>query len=185
MADDIRITIDNQTVRAGLRELAGRIGNLSPALKVIGERMVEWTFERFNRGGPAPDGTPWAPLKPATLKRKRGKGILRESDLLRDSVHYQLLGPSTLAEGSNRVYAAIQQLGGAVVHGAREAVLHFRRYKSGQTLFAKPRQAHFGQKASIGEHMTHIPARPYLGVSAENAVEIVGIINQYLMGRSK
>lgn len=96
-------------VREKLREVARRCENLSPVMRAIGDRVVRQTFERFNRGGPAPSGRPWLPPK---IPNPRRRGTLRVTDQLRDSIHYQLIGHNAVSIGSNKVYAAIHQFGG-------------------------------------------------------------------------
>mgnify|MGYP001324212186 CR=1 FL=1 len=90
---EITIKLDGaDAVRERLREISSRVSNLSPILRAIGDRVVEQTKRRFESQGPAPDGTPWAPLKPATLAAKKHKKILTETGHLRDSIRYRLLG---------------------------------------------------------------------------------------------
>ena len=132
---------DAVTKRLG--EIASRMSNRRPVLKAIGDRIAEQTKRRFEAGGPAPSGGPWAPLKPATLKRKKRDKILTESGQLKSSIRYQMIGNNTVEIGTNKIYAAVHQLG-------------FKKMK--------------------------IPARPYLGLSEKNSDEIVGIINEYVMG---
>lgn len=167
---EIRITIHNEPVKQALNDLAGKIKNPSPVMKIIGEYMLRSTEDRFNRQGPAPDGTPWAPLKASTLKRKKHSKILTESGHLRGSIRYQLQGTNGVAIGTNRVYAAIQQLGGKT---------------SPSVIVPKTKKALFWPGAahpvkSVRHPGSVIPARPYLGVSDQDSTEIVGIINRYL-----
>ena len=57
---EIIIKIEDEEVKKALNDLAGRMANPSPVMKIIGEYMVRSTEDRFNRQGPAPDGSPWA-----------------------------------------------------------------------------------------------------------------------------
>ncbi len=181
----IEIRVDDTGFRESLRRLSDRTSDLRPALRLIGEYLLRSTEERFNRQGPAPDGTPWAPLKAATLRRKKHAKILTESGHLRGSIRYQLIGANAVAVGTNKVYGAIHQLGGSVEHESREAVLHFKKWKrgknKGKTTFAKAGKAHFGQKALIGPYTARIPARPFLGVSSQDGVRISAIIADYIV----
>ena len=99
-----------------------------PTLKAIGERVTEQTKLRFNAGGPAPDGTPWAPVKRPS---KKARGIMRVTDHLRDSIRFQLLGNNSVEIGTNKVYGAIHQLGGEITQGARSELFIRKRSQGG------------------------------------------------------
>lgn len=105
-------------VRKKLGDIAGIMSRPGPLLKAIGDRVVEQTKQRFEAGGPAPDGAQWA--KPKTPNPKR-RGTLRVTDHLRDSIRHQVSG-STLMVGSNKVYAAIHQLGGKAGRGQKVSI---------------------------------------------------------------
>lgn len=182
--DKITIKVDNAAAKTWLKTLAGKIDDLSPALKVIGEYMLVSTDRRFTNQGPAPDGKAWAPLKPSTLARKKIKKILTETSHLRGSIRYQLQGKTAVAIGTNKVYAAIHQLGGTVSHRARAAVVHFRKYaggkNKGKVLFSKASKATFAQKIMKGGYTATIPARPFLGISDSDTIKISKIVNLFL-----
>ena len=170
---EIRIVIDDKPVKQALNDLAVKVKDPSPVMKIIGEYMLRSTEDRFERQGPAPDGSPWAPLKEWTLRRKKNGKILTESGQLRGSIRYQLQGTSAVVIGTNKVYAAIHQLGG----------------KTSPTIIVpKTKKALFWPGAahpvkSVRHPGSVIPARPFLGVSAQDSTEIVGIINRYLSMR--
>jgi len=178
---EITVKIDGaEAVRQRLQEIAARAGNLSPLMKAIGERVVEQTKRRFEAGGPAPDGTPWAPPKTPNPKRVR---TLTVSGHLRDSIRKQLLGSNAVAIGTNKVYAAIHQLGGTVSHGARSELFVRNRNTRGSKKGSFKKGTTPGRGFTIGGYQTTIPARPFLGLSEVNSNEIIGIINGYLAGR--
>lgn len=110
------ITIEANTGEVGkhLQRIAERAEHLPDVLTELGEVLVPSVYARFV-AGVAPDGEPWAPLAPRTLRRKKGPGILRESLALQDSIHYQVEG-DTLHVGTDVVYGAIHQLGGTIKH---------------------------------------------------------------------
>lgn len=103
-----------QEVGEMLRGVATRMSNLSPILKAIGDRAAEQTKRRIESGGPAPDGAPWAPPKRPDPRRRN---TLRVTGQLRDSIRYQMIGDDTVAIGTNKIYAAIHQLGGQAGRG--------------------------------------------------------------------
>ena len=188
MADAIVIKIDDAAVKEALNDLGRRMANPSPVMKIIGEYMIRSTEERFNRQGPAPDGTPWAPLKPGTLRRKKHSKILTESGALRGGIHYQLLGRNgvRIGTGMNIPYAAIQQLGGTIDQAARTATLAFKNRGGGflsRKAASKRKTAVRVATASYGARKITIPARAYLGISDQDSGVIVGMINDYLAMR--
>ncbi|MDD5539208.1 MAG: phage virion morphogenesis protein [Candidatus Marinimicrobia bacterium] len=153
-------------VRARLSGISGRIQNLSPIMKAIGERVVEQTKERFESGGPAPDGTEWKEPKTANKKRIR---TLTVSSELKDSVRYQVQG-NRLSAGTNKVYAAIHQFGGP--ESAMD-ILPVRK-KALNTPFGLFRKIHMPAGA--------IPARQFLGLSSGDSNEVLEMIDDYIAG---
>jgi phage virion morphogenesis protein len=53
-------------------------------LEKVGQEMLAFTAQRFATGTD-PDGNPWAPLRPRTIRYKRGSGVLQETGRLRSS----------------------------------------------------------------------------------------------------
>lgn len=172
----IEVKVDNAEVLAALERLSKATANPSPALKTIGERLVESTKARF-KSSTAPDGSRWAANSQATylahlgraksLHRKDGrfsaKGtakimgkrpLIGESGNLSQLIHARVSN-SELLVGSSMEYAATQQF------GAKQGA--FGRYKRNHPL-------------PWGD----IPARPFLGVSDEDAAEILSVVNDYL-----
>ena len=129
MKFDIRI--DDRAARRAMRELARRGENLEPAMRSIGELLLNSTRARFDAER-SPESEPWQPLAPRTLARKKRNRdkILTEDGRLRGTLAYQV-GNGWVEVGSPLIYGATHQ------HG-RDA----------------------------------IPARPYLGLSAEDADDI-------------
>lgn len=150
----IRIQIDDRAVLDALRRLQAAGADLRPALYDIGEYLIFSTKRRFGEGK-APDGTPWAPNRPATLARKRGsKPLIGESKRLGNEFDY-LIGANRLEFGSSVEYAAVQQLGA----------------RKGQ--FGTTRR---GSPIPWG----NIPARPFLGLSDADSNKVTEILNEYL-----
>jgi phage virion morphogenesis protein len=191
----IQITLDSndRQITAALRLVAREGADLKPVFRGIGEYLRESTQLRIDAGGPAPDGQAWAELSPATLARKKGPGILRESGQLRDTIGWQLI-PDGVAVGSPKVYAAIHQFGGAIHHAAQSRKVRFRLDARGELLtqqaigvgpkrmrnagqmlvFAGSRHKRAVERwVSHEEHDVTIPARPFLGVSAEDGQVIL------------
>ncbi|WP_102798733.1 phage virion morphogenesis protein [Bowmanella denitrificans] len=93
-----------------LQQLATASTNLKPAMQEIGEYLLESHQQRFELEV-EPDGTPWEPLQPKTVKRKGGDDrILKQSNILKDTLHYQA-DANTLLFGTNLEYGATHQFG--------------------------------------------------------------------------
>ena len=123
-----------------------------PLMDEIGSMLVTSTQERFEEGR-GPDGEPWEPTK-------RGGQILVDSGRLRDSYIHQ---PSArqVRVGSNLIYAGVHHYG-ATIEPKNAKALAF----------------------NIGSHLVFarkvtIPARPALGVDADDEREIVDITEDF------
>lgn len=119
----LSVSIQDQAVRRLFEKLSQRTGNLRPALMSMGEYMVRRTFERFGKEQD-PWGRPWRTLSKRTLERKKpGLKILQgTTSLLRDTNVYKLVGGSSVEIGNNRIYGAIQQLGGKAGRGHKVTI---------------------------------------------------------------
>ncbi len=108
----IEIKIDNKKVEKALLEIAQKTSNLRPLMKNIAGIMADSTEENFKE-----EGRPkWKDLseKTKTVRKKTGHypgQILQVSGQLALSVTTQYDDTSAII-GSNKVYAAIHQLGG-------------------------------------------------------------------------
>lgn len=113
----ITIDINDAPVLDVLGQLLRRANDLTPAFGDIAEYLYESTRSRIERGGPAPDGTPWAPLSPAYQRRKKKNQdkILILNGYLLGSIHPEY-GPDFAIVGTNRIYAAAQQFGRPEIH---------------------------------------------------------------------
>ena len=139
----INLDVDDGDVLDALNRLRRAGGETAPALRSIGEDLINSTRERFN-DHQAPDGSPWADLKDSTKARKprnKDKILTRDGDLRRE-ISYRL-GPDHVDVGSSRIYAGTHQFGadrGSYGNAAN------------------------GQPIPWGD----IPARPFLGVSDDD-----------------
>lgn len=169
----IEIEVDDREIRGALSRLAGKVRNLLPAMKNIGEYLQRSTWERFD-AQKDPSGKPWAPLKASTRLRKKTSKILIESSRLRDSIAYRA-NNDQVEVGTNVAYAAIHQLGGktkaATIRPVRKKALFW------------PGASH--PVASVNHPGSEIPARPFLGVSDADRSEILDIVSDHVMGGRK
>ena len=175
----IRMQLDGQA--GTLEELDGyvkRASNPTGMFENIGAMLVTSTQHRFDTGVGV-DGSPWPPSLRAL---KTGGKTLIETARLYRSFAYQA-SASGLEFGTNVIYAAIQQWGGDILQHARTAVLHFKTNKrTGQSRFAKPGKADRARKAEIGARTIHMPARPFIGIDADDERSILNIAETWLAG---
>lgn len=149
----LNVELDDSRTGAALTELVGRLGDLTTPLLDIAEYLHQSTDDRFRRQV-APDGSPWAPLAPSTLVRKKTSKILRQDGYLQDTMRHSV-SDNELALGTDRPYGAIHQFGQ-------------RKGTSGSS---------GGHPLPWGD----IPARPYLGLSSDDETEVVLLIRDYCL----
>ena len=114
----------------------------------------------------SPDGEAWEPLKPATVRQRKGDAhpILQRKGHLKKTITWKA-NPDSVIVGTNLVYAAVHQFGAVINRAAGATKLHFRRISrgknKGQVRFAKAndKRAKFGMATAA--HVIRIPARPY------------------------
>lgn len=112
----IRIDYRTEETDRLLDELRRRMGNLRPVMEAVGQVIQSGTQQRFIDQA-APDGTPWAPLSPVTIaRRRRGPTatgsiqILRDTGRLMNSISYEATA-NQVSVFTNVLYAATHQLG--------------------------------------------------------------------------
>jgi phage gpG-like protein len=155
------IKVDSTSINKALGDLSGRLNNLEPAFRDVGEYMLRATRSRFDTQS-EPSGKRWVPLSPRTIKAKErrkygdkkktraGKliaktkanptDILLDTFTLRDTINYQADGQGVRI-GSPLVKARALQLG-------------------------YPKR--------------NLPPRPFLGLSAADEQEIVEIFKDHI-----
>lgn len=153
----IRVEIDNASVVDALQRLTARVQNLSPALKEIGEDLAKSTKERF-RTGTAPDGTPWAPNSSVTVAIYNGR--------------FASPGAKKPLLGETRRLAS--EISWQLTSGATAVEI-------GSSLPYASMQQFGGSKAQWPHLWGDIPARPYLGISADDEANILSIVGSYLL----
>ena len=120
----IRIDINDRDVHQALEDLRRRASNMKPAMKAIGEALMEGSRERILSGRDW-TGQPFAPNRPATLARKKGKKPLIDTkSFVSGRLHYEASADSVTV-GSSAEQAAVLQFGakkgafGATRRGAK------------------------------------------------------------------
>ncbi|RZS86063.1 phage virion morphogenesis protein [Pigmentiphaga kullae] len=154
----VDIDLDTRAAEAGLDRQAAALEHPQPLMDDIAQYLYNSSRERF-RTQQAPDGTPWAALNPEyqRQKSKNQDKILTLNGYLSGTLVAQATDDEAVV-GSNLVYAAIQQFGGTIKPRTGRALRVGGRFLSSVTL----------------------PARPYLGTSADDLAEINDLVEDYL-----
>lgn len=178
----IKIEISDNGVNQALTRLANTTQHLPTVLELIGEMLVDSTKQRFVTST-GPDGQRWASNSQVTILRYLGKykssfskktGKLTKAGAVSAAGKRPLIGEthdlsrkifpkvegSTLYIGSTMIYAAAQQFGMSKGYAGAN-----RR----------------GSPIPWGD----IPARPFLGLSDQDRVNILDTISDYLTDFSR
>lgn len=145
---------------AGIAEVETALARLSTfqastLLEALARLIRESARERLISGGPAPDGAAWAPNKEGRTP------ILHRTGALARSIDYRVAGDQAIV-GSGLVYAAIHQFGGTIVPKSKPALV----FRIGGRL--------------VRTKKVTMPARPYIGLSADDRSEVVAATVGYL-----
>lgn len=160
------VEINDAEVDAALARLEAHLDNMSGAFDDIGEYMVRSTKERFTQGV-SPDGVPWAPKSLATIAAYRQRSDSRNSRL----DYRPLFGPtgalsSTISAQTGRDFA---EIGSNMIY-------------AGTMQFGASRGAFGSTSRGSPIPWGAIPARPFLGVSDQDRVAIIDVIDEWLGG---
>lgn len=155
----MQIRVSDAELRAAMGRLMRFVRDPEPALKTVGEALITSTQERM-RAERSPDGTGWPALGAEYAASKKSGGMLVESGRLIGSFSRKVDGPR-LTVGTNVIYAAIHQFGGTI-RPKHRSLLRFR----------------IGRRQTFARQVT-IPARPFLGISAEDRDEIEEIFQDH------
>lgn len=168
----IKVELIDTEAQAMFARLFSMGTNMRPLMQDIGEHVTETTKQRFQTST-APDGTPWAPntqttyvqflgkfkggtgkdgrLNKAGAKRAAGKKpLIGETRALSTTINYEA-GDDYVQIGSPMIYAAVQQFGAKG-----------KSFTGGKTPWAD------------------IPARPFLGLSAEDQANMGSAAKEHL-----
>ncbi len=168
----ITFTVEMATKAAQqqLEELVGRMERPLGFYKSVGEYMVSVAIPRNFANEAAPDGTPWASLRPVTLARRQKAGlastaILRATGNMASKINYEATDQHARI-GSPHIQAAVMQFGA----------------EQGQF------GAFMGKDKRGRDHFHHlpwgnIPARPFLGLSPADEAEIIAIASDWLAAK--
>lgn len=151
----VSITIDVSGLEAAIGKIerfaAIETGALLTAVGAIGEMQ---TRRRIESEKTSPDGAPWKPNREGTSI------LLRSGEHLRDSIAYEVAG-DLVRWGSSWQFAHVHQNGATIA--AKGKALSFT--SGGRRRYAKK---------------VTIPARPFVGLSAGNGVELERVVTDFL-----
>ena len=155
------VRVRSNTINKALQEAAGKLSNLKPVYSSIGEYILRSTRKSFDTQSD-PNGKPWAPLKPATIKakqrRKYGRATKTKSGRL---IAKTKANPADILHDTFtlRDTIAMQADGNGVRIGSP---------------LVKARSL------QLGYPKRNLPPRPFLGVSRADEAEIVEIVKDFL-----
>lgn len=196
MVADVRIKIVDAGVEAALQRLRQALpqeGSMLPAMQAMGRALKTGAQMRF-RSTSGPGGQAW---EKSFRARTEGGQTLSLSRRLRNSITFDATD-SSVAVGTNVQYAAIHQFGGTiraknggflsipVTPAARSAGsprnmagLHVAQTLKGQFVLVNEK----GVTQYLLRRQVTIPARPFLGVSAADTVELIGVAERFYKAR--
>lgn len=191
------IEVNEREASAALAGIIHRMEERRGFYANVAELLASSTRENFRKQRD-PAGVPWTPLAPATIRRRTYNGQLPLTILntngKKDGIHLaaaiaqdsdnDAARVGVLNQNPVREYAAIHQFGGTINIPARKGRI-YRHYDptTGQTgrKFVSPRSD--GARATevnIPAYSITIPARAYLGVSAEDEMEILLLAKDWI-----
>lgn len=152
----IEIQVDDRDVMAAFNRLIASANDLSPAMRKVAGILADATERAFEMEQDPVTGASWAPLKPSTVKRRKGDAhpILQQSGQLAASVQ-STSGRDFAQAGTNKEYAATHQFGA-------------RKGKFGAT------------RRGVPIPWGDIPARPFLGIGERDKEAIIDVFNAHL-----
>lgn len=162
----VSLDIVHDEITPALTRVAAALDDPAPLYQDLGEYLVKSTTDRFPTGR-APDGSVWAPKSPTTLaaygarktNRLDTRPLFGPSGILSSTIFYQA-DASGVEWGSSRIYAGVMQMG------------------AGKGAFGRTSR---GAPIPWG----NIPARPFVGISAEDETNILDIIAESMEGAAE
>lgn len=163
-----RIELNDEAIAAQLQEVGRRISDPSPLMADLAELLLVSTQDRLAKGV-QPDGQPFAPRSPTTLKRYAKLGIP--------------FGPPLTARGdmARGIHSASESDYASIGSNAIQArVMHFGARK-GQ-FGTRQGKGFGGSSPTISLPWGDIPARPFIGISEQDRSNILEELAEYLAG---
>lgn len=147
-----------------LGRLAHAVEDRASLLDVLGEYLESATIERFDREE-APDGTAWSK---SIRAREEGGKTLSNDGYLKGSITHNVRG-DTIEVGTNLIYGGVHQFGATIKAKNADRLAFFL---PGGLGFVRPLEV-------------EIPARPYLGIGAEDEAELLALTEDHVAGEAE
>jgi len=144
------IDADTEGYKRAIASALKQWKDIKPQLSAVGDYLQSTTDERFDRQR-APNGRRWAALSPAYAKRKAKDPRKKKS--------------AGILELTGDMRRSIKKTVGktSIEIGPRESATPFIKLKAGVHQYGSPSR--------------NIPARPFLGLTADDKKEILGILS--------
>jgi phage gpG-like protein len=166
------VSVDDKQVLEVLQRIAERFQpkQMRPAMMQIGEKLLASTKKRFDMAV-APDGTPWAPIKPGTI-------LAHIRMMSSQSKYWERSGKN---KGALKTAAVGRALHPLIATGRLQKSLNYRILDDGAGVAIGTGRALGETDASVHQFGTkHIPARPFLGLSTDDKTTVLEILNKML-----
>jgi len=145
---------DFQVMMAGIKGMIALGHNPEPMLRDVARYGEESTKLRF-QDGVGPDGVPWKPSR--RVQAQGGKTLIDSTDLMQSIT--SAADRTEAVWGTNLIYAPIHQTGGTIEPKSAKALA-----------FTLP------GVGLVFAHHVNIPARPFLGINAQDEANIADIL---------
>jgi phage virion morphogenesis protein len=166
----ISVKYDDAEFRRVLEQIAEAGANPRPVLKGIGEILQQSIKQRF-KDSKAPDGTPWAENTAATLQAYLAKfsGAYTKSGQLSKR-------GQTIAAKKKPLIGETKSLSTQIYKN----IIGEAELAVGSPLEYAAMQQYGGKKADFPHLWGDIPARPFLGLSAEDREDVLDELTAFL-----
>lgn len=191
MSDNITATLLNQPVLARLAEISRRIDDMSPAMLAIGEKLVESTKQRFTTST-GPDGEKWKQLSQVTILERFNEitaAYAYFSDVETRKVERVRVGvkkgyydkKGRITKKSANILSNMKPL---VDTGALQDTITYQLADGGNGVEIGTNRFSGEWEGGAAVHQFgsedgNIPARPFLGISADDESTILEILYNF------
>ena len=185
----LTISVDDRQIRAALRRLSEKLDDLTPAMDRIGAYLANEARKTFIDAR-SPWGAPWAPLKEATVarRRKRSNVPLRDTGRLMNSIGH-VASRHRVSVGTNVKYAPTHQFGAKKwEYGTRRVTQNVRAHQRRVRGKTQNVRAHTRQR-TLPIPWGDVPARPFLPIRdgradlpERQAAYVLDVLSDYLGG---
>ena len=164
----IKIELNDAGVHQALIQAQSRATNLRPLMAGLANKLLEATEDNFANECNPETGQRWPELAPSTRQQRATTGhggkMLQVSGLLASSVQPNF-GDNYAEVGTNKAYAPVHQFG-----------------SDPYTIRPRHKQALAFGGGIIRKKVNHpgVPARPFLGLSAQHKADLIDAITNYL-----